>query len=66
MMAEWTAFRAGGALVEESDDPSACGVAERPEPLGLLDDEDVIELVVGRRTVDDRGTYGKSRPIGSL
>ncbi len=57
--------RARGALVEESDDPSARGIAERTKPLGLLDDEDVIELVIGR-TVDDRETYGKSRPLATL
>jgi hypothetical protein len=30
--------------------------------LRVLDDEDVVEVVVGI-TVDDSGTYGKSRPF---
>jgi hypothetical protein len=54
--------RARRALVEESDDAAAGRVRDGTKPLGLLDGEDVVEVVVGR-TVDDRGTYGKSRPF---
>jgi hypothetical protein len=52
--------RARGALVQERDDPAAGRVSEGAELLGLVDDEEVIEVVVGR-LVDDRGTYGIRR-----
>jgi len=53
---------ARSALVQERDDAPACRVRDRAEPFGLLDREDVVEVVV-RKTVDGRGTYGKSRPF---
>ena len=54
--------RAGRALPQERDDPSAEGIRERAQLLRLVDDEDVVEVVVGV-TVDDRGTYGISPTI---
>ena len=56
--------RARGALVQQRDDPPAGRVGDGAERLGLLDGEDVVEVVVGK-TVDDRRTYGKSRPFAS-
>ena len=54
--------RARRALAEEPDDPAAREVTKSAELLRVLDDEDVVELVVGG-TVDDRGTYGIDRPF---
>ena len=56
--------RARRSLAEQHDDAGAQHVAERAELLRVFDDEDVVEVVV-RVTVDDRGTYGKSRPLAS-
>ena len=57
--------RARRALAQQHHDARAERVAERAKLLRVLDDEDVVELVV-RVTVDDRGTYGKSRPFASV
>ena len=54
--------RARRTLAEEPDDPAAGEVTKCAELLRVLDDKDVVELVVGG-TVDDRGTYGNSRPF---
>jgi hypothetical protein len=39
--------RAGRPLVEEGDDACPRRLGDCAEPLGLLDREDVVELVVG-------------------
>ncbi len=57
-------LRGTGTVAEERDDRRADVVRERPKLNALGDDEDVEEVVVGR-TVDDRGTYGKSRPFAT-
>jgi hypothetical protein len=56
--------RARGTLAEERDDPAAREVTKGAELLRVLDEEDVVELVVGG-TVDDSETYGISRPFAS-
>lgn len=56
--------RAGRSLFQKQHDPRAESVTKSAKLLRLLDDQNVVELVV-RVTVDDRGTYGKSRPFAS-
>jgi hypothetical protein len=57
--------RARRTLFEEPDDLRAQVVCQRPELDGILDDQDVLEVVV-RVTVDRSETYGKSRPLVNL
>ena len=57
--------RARRALAQHHHDACAERVAERAELLRVLDDEHVVEVVVGI-TVDDCGTYGNSRPFARL
>jgi hypothetical protein len=54
-----------GALAEERNDRGADVVRDRAKLARLADDEDVVELVV-RITVDNRRTYGKSRPFATV
>jgi hypothetical protein len=57
--------RACRALAQHHHDARAGGVTEGAKLLRILDDEDVVELVVGI-TGDDRETYGKYRPFVNL
>ncbi len=54
--------RRGRTLAQEAHDARARDFGERSQLPGVLDDEDVVELVV-RRTGDNGRTYGKSRPL---